>query len=125
MHPFHRTAAEVSFSTRLDVELHPDQGGVVEEKPRQRVQAGVLPTGRYRPETPRPDMSGAQPLRESVLLRWRKEYEARREAAFTEKQLSHSEALEARIAELERFCSKPPDTVTAGSPRSSTGEDGA
>jgi transposase len=43
-------------------------------------------------------------LSESVLLRWRKEYEARGEAAFTEKQLSGDEALEARIAELERFC---------------------
>lgn len=45
-------------------------------------------------------------LSESVLLRWRKEYEERGEAAFTEKQLSRSEALEARIAELERFCGK-------------------
>jgi transposase len=43
-------------------------------------------------------------LSESVLLRWRKEYEARGEAAFTEKQPSGNEALEARIAELERFC---------------------
>lgn len=43
-------------------------------------------------------------LAESVLLRWRKEYEARGEEAFTEKQLSKDEALEARIAELERFC---------------------
>jgi transposase len=43
-------------------------------------------------------------LSESVLLRWRKEYEARGEAAFTEKQLSANEALEAKIAELERFC---------------------
>ncbi len=50
-------------------------------------------------------------LSESVLLRWRKEYEARGEAAFTEKQPSGDEALEARIAELEariaeleRFC---------------------
>jgi transposase len=51
-------------------------------------------------------MSRAQPLRESVLLRWRKEYEARGEAAFTEKQLSESKALEAKIAELERFCGK-------------------
>ncbi len=44
----------------------------------------------------------------SVLLRWRKEeYEARGEAAFTEKQLSGREALEAaRIAELKRFCGK-------------------
>jgi transposase len=39
-----------------------------------------------------------------VLLRWRKEYQARGEAAFTEKQRSGNEALEARIAELERFC---------------------
>jgi transposase-like protein len=39
-----------------------------------------------------------------VLLRWRKEYEARGEAAFTERQPSGDEALESRIAELERFC---------------------
>ena len=45
-------------------------------------------------------------LAESVLLRWRKEYEARGEAAFTEKQLSANEAYEAKIAELERFCGK-------------------
>jgi transposase len=45
-------------------------------------------------------------LSESVLLRWRKEYEARGEAAFTEKQLSGEEALQARIVELERFCGK-------------------
>ncbi len=43
-------------------------------------------------------------LAESVLLRWRKEYEARGEAAFTEKQLSKDESLEQKIAELERFC---------------------
>ena len=46
-------------------------------------------------------------LSESVLLRWRKEYERRGEEAFTEKQpSSREEALEARIAELERFCGK-------------------
>jgi transposase len=45
-------------------------------------------------------------LSESLLLRWRKEYEARGEAAFTEKQLSGEEALQARIVELERFCGK-------------------
>jgi transposase len=46
-------------------------------------------------------------LAQSVLLRWRKEYEARGEEAFTEKQTaSREEALEARIAELERFCGK-------------------
>ncbi len=46
-------------------------------------------------------------LAESVLLRWRKEYEARGEEAFTEKRTSsREEALEARVAELERFCGK-------------------
>jgi putative transposase len=45
-------------------------------------------------------------LSESVLLKWRKEYDARGEAAFSEKQLSGNEALEARVAELERFCGK-------------------
>jgi transposase len=45
-------------------------------------------------------------LSESVLLRWRKEYDARGEVAFTEKQPSGEEALQARIAELERFCGK-------------------
>ena len=43
-------------------------------------------------------------LSESVLLKWRKEYEAGGETAFTEKQPSANQALEARIAELERFC---------------------
>jgi transposase len=46
-------------------------------------------------------------LAQSVLLRWTNEYEARAEATFTEKQPpSREEALEARIAELERFCGK-------------------
>lgn len=45
-------------------------------------------------------------LSESVLLRWRKEYDACGEAAFTDKQLSQTEALEKKIAELERFCGK-------------------
>src|SRR5215210_3633187 len=46
------------------------------------------------------DLSG------SVLLRWRREYEAGGEAAFTEKQLAETEALGRKIAELERFCGK-------------------
>lgn len=45
-------------------------------------------------------------LAQSVLLKWRREYEARGEAAFTEKQLSEGEALEQKVAELERFCGK-------------------
>jgi transposase len=45
-------------------------------------------------------------LSESVLLRWRKEYEAHGEEAFTDNQLSEREALERKVAELERFCGK-------------------
>lgn len=48
-------------------------------------------------------------LSESVLLRWRKEYEARGEAAFTEKHPSGDEALEA--------AEKPSWSVSAGSYR--------
>ena len=43
-------------------------------------------------------------LANSVLDRWRKEYEQRGEAAFSEKELTAHEALEHKIAELERFC---------------------
>jgi putative transposase len=43
-------------------------------------------------------------LAESVLLRWRKEYDARGEAAFTERRPSEDEALQRKVAELERFC---------------------
>jgi|SRR5579859_5019630 len=43
-------------------------------------------------------------LADSVLSRWRKEYEERGEAAYTLKEGSHQSRLEARIAELERFC---------------------
>jgi transposase len=43
-------------------------------------------------------------LADSVLQRWRQEYAARGEAAFTPQEPSDREALAARIAELERFC---------------------
>ncbi len=43
-------------------------------------------------------------LDESVLLRWRKEFEARGEAAFTPREGGESAGLEQRVAELERFC---------------------
>lgn len=43
-------------------------------------------------------------LGESVLLRWRHEYEARGEAAFTPREATGAEALERKVAELERFC---------------------
>ena len=43
-------------------------------------------------------------LSNSVLDRWRKAYEQRGEAAFTEQDLTEQEALERKIAELERFC---------------------
>jgi hypothetical protein len=67
VHPKRRTTRIVNFSKRLDVELHLDQGGVVEEKPLQRVQARVLSAGGYRREAPRPDLPRAQPLRERAL----------------------------------------------------------
>ena len=41
---------------------------------------------------------------EGLLLRWRREYEARGEAAFAPSQPSETEALERRIADLERLC---------------------
>jgi transposase len=67
----------------------------------------VLSAGGNRPETTGPGVCREHNLSESVLLRWRKEYDARgEEAAFAEKQLSQTEALQKKIAELERFCGK-------------------
>jgi len=43
-------------------------------------------------------------LANSVLDRWRKEYEQRGEAAFSEQAGTEQDALERKIAELERFC---------------------
>ena len=43
-------------------------------------------------------------LTESLLVRWRREYSARGEAAFTPKDLTGPDALQQRIADLERFC---------------------
>ena len=43
-------------------------------------------------------------LADSLLARWRQEYAARGEAAFTPKDLTGPDALQQRIAELERFC---------------------
>ena len=43
-------------------------------------------------------------LADSVLVRWRKEYQERGEAAFTPKEGGQPSGLEARVAELERFC---------------------
>ncbi len=43
-------------------------------------------------------------IAESLLLRWRREYEQRGEEAFTPRQASREEALESRVAELERHC---------------------
>ncbi len=40
----------------------------------------------------------------SVLLRWRQEYEARGDDAFTPRQPTAAEALERKVAELARFC---------------------
>ena len=43
-------------------------------------------------------------LADSLLSRWRKEYDERGEVAFTPKEGGQQSRLEARIAELERFC---------------------
>jgi transposase-like protein len=43
-------------------------------------------------------------LAESLLLRWRKEYEARGERAFGPPDADGADASARRIAELERFC---------------------
>ncbi len=43
-------------------------------------------------------------LAESLLLRWRKEYRERGEAAFGPHQAGEPEALAQKVAELERFC---------------------
>ncbi len=43
-------------------------------------------------------------LAESLLLRWRKEYRERGEAAFGPHRAGEPEALAQKVAELERFC---------------------
>ena len=43
-------------------------------------------------------------IAESLLLRWRRECEARGEAAFTPQGLAEGASLQRRIAELERLC---------------------
>lgn len=43
-------------------------------------------------------------LAEGLLLRWRKEYTARGEAAFGPSQTGEQEAIAQKVADLERFC---------------------
>lgn len=43
-------------------------------------------------------------LTNSMVSRWRQEYDARGEEAFSARQLTEQESLVARVAELERFC---------------------
>jgi len=64
-----------------------------------------LSTERHRPEASHP-VCREHDLSEVVLLRWRREYKSCSEATFTEKQLSQTEALERKVAEMERFCGK-------------------
>ncbi len=58
-----------------------------------------IATGEKRPA----QVCRAHQLAESVLLRWRKEYEQRGEQALSPRQLSGAETLETKVAELERF----------------------
>jgi putative transposase len=59
-----------------------------------------LASGEKRPA----QVCGEHNLSQSMISRWRQEYEARGEEALRAKPLSESEALAARVAELERFC---------------------
>jgi transposase len=43
-------------------------------------------------------------LAASMVARWRQEYELRGEAAFAPAEPTPTQALEAKVAELERFC---------------------
>jgi putative transposase len=43
-------------------------------------------------------------LAASMVARWRQEYDARGEAAFAPQEPTPTQALEAKVAELERFC---------------------
>ena len=43
-------------------------------------------------------------LAASMVARWRQEYDLRGEAAFARVEPTATEALEAKVAELERFC---------------------
>lgn len=43
-------------------------------------------------------------IAQSLLLRWRKEYETRGEAAFTAGESVEQDRVERRVAELERLC---------------------
>ena len=43
-------------------------------------------------------------IAEGLLLRWRREYAERGEAAFAPPEATSSAGLERRVAELERFC---------------------
>src|SRR5260221_6373829 len=43
-------------------------------------------------------------LAASMVARWRQEYDARGEAAFAPPEPTPTQALEAKVAELERFC---------------------
>lgn len=43
-------------------------------------------------------------IAEGLLLRWRREYAERGEAAFTPAEPTSTAALELKVAELERFC---------------------
>jgi hypothetical protein len=90
VHPLHRTTPLVNFSRRdrMCRVTSGCEGGAGEKKPHQGVQTAVLSAGGHRREASCSDLCREHNLSECVLLRWRKEYEARGEAAFTEKSRS-------------------------------------
>jgi transposase len=67
--------------------------------------ARQIASGQKRPAQVCREHEHEHQLAETVLLRWRREYEERGEAAFTPKEAASSPpSAEARVAELGRFC---------------------
>lgn len=106
----HRTGAQLkSTSPKKDRRLAVGERRSVDarKKPHSRQFklecCRAVATGQKRPA----QLCREHNLAQSVLLRWRKEYEARGEEAFTESQASsREEVLKAKVAELERISSR-------------------
>src|SRR3712207_8839825 len=84
IYPKRRTIPLVNFSKSSDVELHPDvkEEGVRRNHTREFKLECVrqVATGQKRPA----QICREHNLSQSVLLRWRREYESRGESTFTE-----------------------------------------
>ena len=65
-----------------------------------QIASGQIASGQRRPA----QACREHQLTEGVLLRWRSEFERRGEDAFSPPEATPTEALERRVAELERLC---------------------